>query len=106
MVLSCNHLCNQTHKVAVGCHGNTCDCDLITLYCLASMLSMYRKVFLNGSWFFSNWQALFSFDFEKEWKGRSFEIKHMGTLDIYTLWDLALEGSANGALDPFFKVSV
>ncbi|KAL5471054.1 hypothetical protein EMCRGX_G029129 [Ephydatia muelleri] len=48
-------------------------------------------------------KVLFSFDFEKEWKGRSFEIKHMGTLDIYTLWDLALEGSANGALDPFFK---
>ena len=48
----------------------------------------------------------FSFDFEKEWKGRLFEIKHMGTLDIYALLDLALEGSANGTLNPFFKVSV
>ena len=54
---------------------------------------MYRKVFLNESWFFSNWQVLFSFDFEKEWKGQLFEIKHMGKLDIYALWDLALEGS-------------
>ena len=47
---------------------------------------------------------MFSFDFNKEWKDRSLGMKHVKTSDFYTLWDLALEGSGNSALDPFFKV--
>ena len=47
---------------------------------------------------------MFSFDFEKEWKGRSLGMKIVKTSDIYAIWDLALDGCYKSYLDPSFKV--